>query len=93
MKKLIGAALVAVIVLGLVPYARSINAPTIPPGIDAGNWVPMGDSAGFVISKGGSSMGSAAPVGVVRGYFMVRSGNTWFRIDSTPEYGVPPATP
>lgn len=92
MKKLIGAALIAVIVLGLVPFARSIDAPTIPPGIDPGNWVPMGDSAGFVISKGGSSMGSAAPVGVVKGYFMVRNGSTWFRIDASPDYGVHPVT-
>jgi hypothetical protein len=36
-------------------------------------------------------MGSAAPVGVVRGYFMIRRGGTWFRIDSVPDPGAHPA--
>jgi hypothetical protein len=91
MKKVFGLALVTAIVMGSVPLARSLDAPIVPPGIDAGDWIPMGNSAGFVVSKHDSSMGSAAPVGVVKGYFMVRRGNTWLRIDSAPDYGVRPA--
>ena len=92
MKKVFGLALVTAIVLGIVPHARGIDAPMVPPGIDAGSWVPMGDSAGFVISNRDSPTGSASPVGVVRGYFMVRRSGTWLRVDAAPGYSVLPAT-
>jgi hypothetical protein len=91
MKKLLGLALALAIVVAAPQIARSINGSFLPPGIDAGNWVPMGDSAGFVVTRSDSSMGSAAPVGVVKGYFMVRRAGTWFRVDSVPDPGAHPA--
>ena len=91
MNKLLGVALAMAICVGVIPYARSIGTPPVPPGIDASRWVAMGDSAGFVINKDDSPMGSAAAVGVVKGYFMVRRSGAWMRIDSAPGYGIHPA--
>jgi hypothetical protein len=84
MNKVIGLLLVIAIVIGVGPYAHSLSAPPVPPGISADNWIALGDSAGFVITNGDSLIGSTSSVGVARGYFMLQRGGTWLRIESTP---------
>jgi hypothetical protein len=84
MNKVIGLLFVIAIVIGVSPYARSLSGPPVPPGISADNWTALGDSAGFVITNGDSLIGSTSSVGVARGYFMLRRGGNWLRVDSTP---------
>jgi len=86
--------LAAAIVVGVAPYARSVGVPAPPPGVQESNWIPMGESAGFVIAKGreGFQSGAArrAP-NTTKGYFMVRHAGTWLRVDSSSEYEAHPA--
>jgi hypothetical protein len=84
MNKVIGLLIVIAVVIGVGPYARSLSAPPVPPGISADNWIALGDTAGFVITNGDSLIGSTSSVGVARGYFMLRRGGNWLRVDSTP---------
>ena len=81
------------VALGVIPYALSIEAPTVPPGILASNWIPMGDAAGFVMTNTGNDFrkGLRNEPNVAKGYFMARHGNTWFRVDSTADYEAHPA--
>jgi hypothetical protein len=89
MKHLIGLFLAAVIAVSVVPNARSLGAPAVPPGVTASDWIPLGDAAGFVVAREDSARTAISPLnGTVRGYFMVRRAGRWFRIDATPEYGV-----
>jgi hypothetical protein len=89
MKQLIGLFMAAVIAVGVVPYARSLGGPAVPPGVTASDWIPLGDAAGFVVAREDSARTAISPLnGTVRGYFMVRRAGRWFRIDATPEYGV-----
>ena len=85
MNKLLGVALVTVIVLGLVPLARSIESlGGPPPGIALRNWVPMGPEAGFVVTVVPMGSGPRSEPDVVTGYFMVRHGGNWSRVDASP---------
>jgi hypothetical protein len=93
MKKLIGVLLVTATVIGIGPYARGIGSPLLPPGISTDNWVALGDTAGFVVTNGDSLIGSTRSVGVAEGYFMVRRGSIWLRIDTSPDYGDSSAGP
>jgi hypothetical protein len=52
---------------------------------------PIGDAAGFVIIRPLPGDLMPAP-GVVKGYFMVRQGNSWLRVDSGQDSQVQPAT-
>jgi len=92
MKKVLGLLLVVAIIVGAVPYARSLGIPPAPPGVPANNWIPIGDSAGFVITHNNAPLASPTKPGAVRGYFMVRPGNSWLRVDSEPESQQYPAT-
>jgi hypothetical protein len=86
--------LAAAIVVGVSPYARSLGVPALPPGVQEDNWIPMGESAGFVVTKGreGVDPGAAKRTSnTMRGYFMVRHSGTWFRVDSSPEFETIPA--
>jgi hypothetical protein len=85
MKKVLGLIVVAAIVGGMGPYARGTGNAGLPPDISADNWIALGDMAGFVVTNGDSSMGSTRSVGVAKGYFMVRRGSTWLRIDTSPD--------
>jgi hypothetical protein len=77
MKKILGLLLAIAIVIAAVPYARSLGASPA--------------AGGFVISR--PSPGDPWPAaGVVKGYFMVRQGNDWLRVDSGQELQVQPAT-
>ena len=91
MKRLIGLLLAIAIVVSVVPYARSLGTPSSPLNIAAKNWIPLGDTAGFVITR--PLPGDPWPAaGMVKGYFMVRQGNDWLRVDSGQDLQVQPAT-
>jgi hypothetical protein len=93
MKKVIGLLLVTAIVIGIGPYARGIGNSPLPPGISTDNWIALGDTAGFVVTNSDSLIGSTRSVGVAKGYFMVRRGSIWLRIDTSPDYGDRSADP
>ena len=90
---LLAIAVVTAFAAGVVPLARSIEAANSPPGIASGNWIPMGDAAGFVITNTGNDFrrGLRTEPNVVRGYFMARRDGSWFRVDSAPDYEAHPA--
>jgi hypothetical protein len=93
MKTLLALALVVIVAVGVVPYARSLGSPPSPPGVSAKNWIPFGDTAGFVITDNGYDLkrGLRNDPNVVTGYFMIRRANTWLRIDSSMQGQVHPA--
>jgi len=85
MNKVLGLILVCSIAFGSVPFALSIERPfDHPPGIAEENWVPMGAAAGFVITTVANDMrnGLRDEPNVLAGYFMVRRGKSWSRIQS-----------
>jgi hypothetical protein len=88
MKMLAGFILIAATAVVAAPHASGLGAPSAPPGVAAGDWVPMGEAAGFVIEHGDSL--TRRP-GILRGYFTVLRGTTWMRIDPSPEMAVRPA--
>jgi len=99
MKTLVAIALVALICVLAMPNARSALGMERPPGVAAESWVPMGDSAGFVVTGNSLPGGVNArpdrnamiPRPALRGYFVVKRGNAWYRIDAIPEPGIAPA--
>ena len=82
--------LISAVVVGLVPLARGLDAQPIPPNIKASEWVPIGDTAGFVITH--DVFGGAPTPGSVKGYFVVHRSGAWLRVDSEPELKTTPAT-
>jgi hypothetical protein len=94
MKMFLALVLVCAVTVGFVPYARSLGSPASPPGIAAKNWIPFGETAGFVITGNGfdpkRGLRSENP-NVVTGYFMIRRADKWVRIDSSPQPEVHPA--
>jgi hypothetical protein len=52
-----------------------------PPGVAGSNWLPLGDSFGFVIvSAGKTTRPKQAAQPALSGYFMVKHGVIWFRL-------------
>jgi hypothetical protein len=90
MNKVLGLLLVVAIIVGAVPYARGLGAPSLPPGVSAENWISFGDAAGFVIRHPLPGDATLRP-GMVKGYFMVRKGNNWLKVDSDQDVQVQPA--
>jgi hypothetical protein len=89
MKRIFGLFLVVAIAVSVVPYARSLGNPSPPSGVSASDWIPFGDSAGFVITHDNPLPGATRSTpGMVRGYFMVRHTNIWLRVDSAAPYDV-----
>jgi hypothetical protein len=91
MNKVFGLLLVIVVVIGAMPYARSLGAPTPPRGVAADHWISMGDAAGFVITGNASDPKKGFKEGgsdQVKGYFMIRRGDSWSRIATEPNEGV-----
>jgi hypothetical protein len=85
-KKLLGLALVMAIAVSAIPYARSVGTPPSPPGVPADNWIPFSDYAGFVVAPADSLPSrDKPPAGTVRGYFVIRQGKSWMRVDSEQE--------
>jgi hypothetical protein len=82
MKAIFGLFLAAVFLVSVVPHARSLGIPPSPPGVAADNWISFSDSAGFVVTPGDSLPSRDKPAaGTVKGYFMVRQGKSWLRVD------------
>jgi len=90
MKRIIALLLAIAIVVSVVPYARSLGTSSSPPNIAAKNWIALGDAAGFVITR--PVPGDPWPAaGMVKGYFMVRQGSDWLRVESGQDMQVQPA--
>jgi hypothetical protein len=74
----------AVILLTTVMFLGGIvqNAElSTPPDVATSNWLPLGDSFGFVIvSAGKMTKPKQAPRPALTGYFMVKRGDVWFRL-------------
>jgi hypothetical protein len=93
MKQILGLVLAAVIIISAAPYARSLGTPSPPPGVSADDWIPLGDSAGFVVAHDNSMPAVTNPsAGTVKGYFMVHRKYRWLRVDAVPDYGIQKAT-
>jgi hypothetical protein len=92
MNKIVGLSLVAAVVIGIIPYARSGDAPSVPPGVSARNWVPMGEQAGFVVTSSGNDLrnGLRSEPNVLKGYFMLRHDGVWVRVEPGPAQGLYP---
>src|ERR1700722_1202487 len=93
MNKALSILLVIALAAGIMPLARSIEVSSLPPGVATGNWIPMGDAAGFVITGVGNDFlnGYRNEPNMVKGHFMARREGTWFRVDSAPDYEAHPA--
>jgi hypothetical protein len=90
MNKIFSLLLIVAIAIGVAPYARSLGTPEPPRGVAAGNWIPMGDAAGFVITGDASDPKQGLRVGgndQVKGYFMIRRGGSWSPISNEPDAG------
>ncbi len=90
MNKIFCLLLISAVVVAMVPLARSLDAHPTPPNIKAGEWVPIGDTAGFVITH--DAFGGAPMPGSVKGYFVVHRSGVWLRVDSERELKTTPAT-
>jgi hypothetical protein len=84
--------LAGAVIVGSIPYARSINAPNVPPGIAAQNWISMGDQAGFVVTSAANDLqnGLRSEQNVLKGYFMLQHKGRWLRVEPGPAAGVYP---
>ena len=93
MNKVFGVLLLVAIAAGIVPHAHSLGVPSPPPGIAADNWVAMGETAGFVITKADNNFrqGSRSEPNTLKGYFMIRVKGAWVRVDTTAGYETHPA--
>jgi len=99
MKALALIAIVLLVCLLAIPNARGALGMERPPGVAEQAWVPMGDAAGFVVTGKASSRNAptqrdsalSIPRPALRGYFAVKRGSTWYRLDTVPEPGALPA--
>jgi hypothetical protein len=67
-----------VMFLGRVVQNAELSA---PPDVATSNWLPLGESFGFVIvSAGKMTKPKQAPRPTLSGYFMVKRGDVWFRL-------------
>lgn len=78
----VASVLVALTVLGTAGdklLAQNFQVqPAPPPGVAAANWIFISGSSGFVVQK------EARAPDAVTGYFMVKRGETWWRVTSVP---------
>ena len=73
-------ALSAVILLGSSLEVENAEL-SAPPDVSTLNWIPLGDSFGFVIVKGGRTAKPRQPVHLaLSGYYMVKLEDVWFRL-------------
>ena len=66
-----------VMVLGGMAESQNTQL-SAPPDVAISNWIPLGDSFGFVIVKAAKPKQFAQPA--LSGYFMVKRGDVWFRL-------------
>ena len=68
----------AVILLGGVVHNAELSG---PPDVATSNWIPLGESFGFVIVSAGKTTRPKQPAQLtLSGYFMVKRGDIWFRL-------------
>jgi hypothetical protein len=93
MNRVLSILLVGAIVIGMVPYARSVGTPSPPPGVPADNWVAMGESAGFVITSASNDFHQdlKSEPNAMKGYFIVRHKDSWVRVDASDNFQLRPA--
>jgi hypothetical protein len=92
MKKLFGLLLIVAVAIVAIPIARSFGVLPAPPGISTNDWIPLGETAGFVITRANGPLGEQSKPGFVRGYFMVRQASAWLRVESDLQSQLHPAT-
>ena len=69
-----------VMVLGGMAEAQNAEL-SAPPDVAISNWVPLGESFGFVIVNAGKTTKPKQPAQrALSGYFMVKRGDVWFRL-------------
>jgi len=69
-----------VIVLGGMAEGQNAEL-SAPPDVAISNWVPLGESFGFVIVNAGKTTKPKQPAQrALSGYFMVKRGDVWFRL-------------
>jgi hypothetical protein len=86
MKTIVASLLVLASVL-TIHFALGASGPDRPSGVDAGHWIPVSDTMGFVVTTpsipgrrvttDGQPLLLASPE---EGYFMVHRGEVWQRI-------------
>jgi len=86
MKQILGLVMMSALLIGVGRYALGSDNP-LPAGVSSDNWIALGDRAGFVVTNGDALIGAASSVGVARGYFMLRRGGVWLRIDTAANDG------
>jgi hypothetical protein len=75
----------AVIVLSAVTLVGIVEVKnaelSAPPDVAISNWLPLGESFGFVIVNAGKTTKPKQPAQpALSGYFMVKRGDVWFRL-------------
>jgi hypothetical protein len=92
MNKILSLLLLSAILIAVVPHAHGLGTPEAPAGITADHWIPMGEAAGFVITDTANDLrkGLRTDRNVVTGYFMVRRGRSWMRVEPGSDPGVYP---
>jgi hypothetical protein len=72
--------LFTVIVLGGMAEAQKAEL-SPPPDVAISNWIPLGESFGFVIVNAGKTTKPKQPgQQALSGYFMVKRGDVWVRL-------------
>ena len=74
----------AIVVIGCVvgiatPLVLAQGGAAKPDGIAADSWVPLGNDAGFVVTREVS--GSLTVPGALNGFFMARRAGNWVRLE------------
>jgi hypothetical protein len=84
--KAIAASLLVLASVLAVHFASGASSPDRPPGVNGGNWIPVSDKMGFVVTTPHTFpmpmpdrqvLFLTAPA---EGYFMVHTGNVWQRL-------------
>jgi hypothetical protein len=85
MQKLIAAAALSLASLVTVHYVLGANAPDLPKGVGANNWVPVSERLGFVMEPtgypgGGGDRQALLAAQPIPGYFVVKTSAGWVRL-------------
>jgi hypothetical protein len=86
--KAITAALLVLASVLTIHLALGASPPDRPAGVDAGQWIPVSDKMGFVVTTPQSAPGALLTtdrqplllMAPAEGYFMVHTGNVWQRL-------------
>ena len=80
MRRFLFAVIVLLTVISLAGVVQNAEL-SAPPDVAPSNWLPFGESFGFVIASAGKTTRPKQPGQLaLSGYFMVKRGDTWFRL-------------